>query len=91
MTDNTEAQRQLDPGVVCADAETAIDVAASIGALGWKVNGAGGDGGSLTVLCGPDAGAKRLLGRLLHSANPRFEILPISLSPDGLRVWEGHV
>jgi D-glycero-alpha-D-manno-heptose-7-phosphate kinase len=91
MTDNTAAQRQLDPGVVCADAETAIDVAASSGALGWKVNGAGGDGGSLTVLCGPDTGAKRHLGRLLHSANPRFETIPINLSPDGLRVWEGHI
>jgi hypothetical protein len=25
-----------------------------MGALGWKTNGAGGDGGSITVLTGPD-------------------------------------
>jgi D-glycero-alpha-D-manno-heptose-7-phosphate kinase len=91
MTRNTEAQRQLHPGLVGADAETAIEVAASSGASGWKVNGAGGDGGSLTVLCGPDAGAKREFGRLLHRANPRFQVIPIHLSLGGLRVWESRV
>jgi D-glycero-alpha-D-manno-heptose-7-phosphate kinase len=91
MTDNTEAQRQLHPGLVCADAESAIEVAASAGASGWKVNGAGGDGGSLTVLCGPDAGAIRALGHLLHRANPLFRVIPTHLSLDGLRVWETDV
>lgn len=88
MTDNVEAQRRLHPGLVCADADAAIDVAASSGATGWKVNGAGGDGGSLTVLCGPEAGAKRELGRSLHHVNSRFEVIPIHLSLDGLRVWD---
>jgi len=91
MIDNTEAQHQLAPGLVCADAETAIEIAASSGASGWKVNGAGGDGGSLTILCGPDAGAKRELRRLLHAADPRFQVIPISLSLDGLRVWDAHI
>ncbi len=90
MSDNTEVQRQLHPGLVCGDAETAIEIAASSGASGWKVNGAGGDGGSLTVLCGSDAGAKRRLGRLLHHADPRFQIIPIRLSLDGLRVWDAQ-
>jgi D-glycero-alpha-D-manno-heptose-7-phosphate kinase len=88
MIDNTEAQRQLHPDLVCADAETAIKLGASSGAWGWKVNGAGGDGGSLTILCGPEANAKRQLGRLLHRANPCFEVIPINLSLDGLRVWD---
>ncbi len=91
MTDNTEAQRRLHPGLVCADAESAIEVAASSGALGWKVNGAGGEGGSITVLCGPDAGAKRELGRLLKGADPRFQVIPTRLSLDGLRVWDAHI
>ncbi len=88
MIENTEAQCQLHPGLVCADAETAIDVAASTGAVGWKVNGAGGDGGSLTVLCGPQVGAKRELVRSLHDVNPRFEVIPTRLSVDGFRVWD---
>jgi D-glycero-alpha-D-manno-heptose-7-phosphate kinase len=90
MTDNTGAQRQLHPGLVCAEAETAIGVAASSGAWGWKVNGAGGDGGSLTILCGPEADAARELGRSLHQADPRFEVIPTRLSLEGLRVWEAE-
>jgi D-glycero-alpha-D-manno-heptose-7-phosphate kinase len=91
MTENTEAQRQLHPGLVCANAETAIRVAASSGAWGWKVNGAGGDGGSLTMLCGPEADAARELGRSLQQADSRFEVVPIGLSLEGLRVWESEV
>ena len=89
MIDNTDAQRSLHPGLVCPDAETVIDVAASCGAVGWKVNGAGGNGGTLTVLSGPDASA-RDLGRLLASADPRFEVISTQLSLDGLRVWESQ-
>jgi D-glycero-alpha-D-manno-heptose-7-phosphate kinase len=90
MIDNTEAQRRLHPGLVCTEAQTAIEVAASCGAVGWKVNGAGGNGGSLTVLCGPDADETRDLERSLARANPRFEVIPTQLSSDGLRVWEVH-
>lgn len=89
MIDNTEAQRSLHPGLVCRDADAAIDIAASCGAIGWKVNGAGGDGGTLTVLCGPGADDKRDLGSQLARANPRFELIATQLSFDGLRVWEG--
>ena len=50
MTDNTEAQRALHPGLVGVDADRVIEMASSYGSLGWKVNGAGGDGGSVTIL-----------------------------------------
>jgi D-glycero-alpha-D-manno-heptose-7-phosphate kinase len=50
MRDNTEAQRQLHPALVSVEASRLIDLARSHGALGWKVNGAGGEGGSLTIL-----------------------------------------
>jgi D-glycero-alpha-D-manno-heptose-7-phosphate kinase len=88
MVENTEAQAGLHPGLVSSQARAAISVAGDHGALGWKVNGAGGEGGSLTLLCGPDMSAKRQLLRALREADPLFQIIPISLSPQGLRVWE---
>lgn len=50
MQANTEAQRRLHPSLVSADAQRVIAAAAAKGAIGWKVNGAGGEGGSLAVL-----------------------------------------
>jgi D-glycero-alpha-D-manno-heptose-7-phosphate kinase len=87
MTRNTDAQRLLHEGLVGEHARAAIDVAAANGALGWKVNGAGGEGGSLTLLCGPGMRAKRELLRALRGADPHFRIIPISLARHGLRVW----
>lgn len=56
----TEAQRTLHPKLVGPAHQAAIEVARDHGALGWKVNGAGGDGGSLSVLAAPGtAGALR--------------------------------
>ena len=51
LTANNEAQRSLSPALIGADAQRAIDTVRSYGALGWKVNGSGGNGGTLTVLC----------------------------------------
>jgi len=88
MVRNTVAQGDLHPGLVGREAQAAFDVAAAYGAEGWKVNGAGGDGGSITVLCGPDPGARRRMLEALCDVDPRFEILPVRLSRDGVRVWE---
>jgi D-glycero-alpha-D-manno-heptose-7-phosphate kinase len=88
MTTNTDAQRRLHPRLVGTHAQAAIDVAAAHGAWGWKVNGAGGDGGSLTLLCGPDMRRKRRMIRALHDADPSFQVIPMHLSRHGLRVWE---
>src|SRR5204862_143586 len=44
MIANTDAQARLHPDLVGTEARTAIDAARANGALGWKVNGAGGDG-----------------------------------------------
>jgi D-glycero-alpha-D-manno-heptose-7-phosphate kinase len=60
---NTEAQRALHPALVSAAADEVIAVARRAGALGWKVNGAGGEGGSVTVVCGDVVPA--LPGRVL--------------------------
>jgi D-glycero-alpha-D-manno-heptose-7-phosphate kinase len=88
MIDNTEAQRRLHPMLVSADADRAIEIARSFGAIGWKVNGAGGEGGSLTFLCGDLSNAKRAMIRAIEDANPIFKNIPIYLSRQGLRVWE---
>jgi D-glycero-alpha-D-manno-heptose-7-phosphate kinase len=87
MIDNTEAQRDLHPGLIGPGHQAIIDLAKEHGALGWKVNGAGGDGGSITLLCGPDRIAKRRLIQEIEQANPKFKNIPIYLSRFGLRVW----
>jgi D-glycero-alpha-D-manno-heptose-7-phosphate kinase len=80
MADNTALQAELARGIVSAAAEAVIGAARDAGALGWKVNGAGGEGGSVTLLTGDDpgrvAGAVAGLGRLV----------PVALSPTGLVV-----
>jgi D-glycero-alpha-D-manno-heptose-7-phosphate kinase len=50
---NTGAQSALHPSLVNELAREVIRVAAEQGAVGWKVNGAGGEGGTVTIL-GPD-------------------------------------
>lgn len=88
MIINTEAQGELHPSLISEDAHLLIEVAKKSGAIGWKVNGAGGDGGSITLLCGPTSSEKRQMIRAISEANPRFKSLPIYLSRFGLRVWE---
>jgi D-glycero-alpha-D-manno-heptose-7-phosphate kinase len=88
MADNTALQHELHPDLVSADARSLIELAQEHGAIGWKVNGAGGDGGSVAILCGESASARRALLRALPQANPLFQSIPIYLSRFGLRVWE---
>ena len=88
MVDNTEAQARLHPELVGGDAQTVIELARAHGALGWKVNGAGGDGGSLTLLTGDLSYEKRELIRAIEAQQPGFQNLPIYLSRHGLRLWE---
>ena len=57
-------------------------------ALGWKVNGAGGNGGSMTLLMDSESVKKRRLIEDLKEINPLFQNIPIYLSRFGLRVWE---
>ena len=78
------AQAALHPDLVGAPHRAAIEVARSAGALGWKVNGAGGAGGSLTALAGAgDAAA--VLAEALAAVDPRWVVLRQRPAP-GLRV-----
>jgi D-glycero-alpha-D-manno-heptose-7-phosphate kinase len=88
MIVNTEAQGDLHPDLISEDAHQIISIAKEHGALGWKVNGAGGDGGSVTLLSGATSSEKRTLIQAIEEANPLFKSLPIYLSRFGLRVWE---
>ncbi|MCB0035968.1 MAG: hypothetical protein KDE51_18180, partial [Anaerolineales bacterium] len=88
MIANTEAQRALHPALVSEAAQEIIAIAQAYAALGWKVNGAGGEGGSLTLLGNGQAAVQRALIRVIEEANPLFKHIPTQLSRDGLRVWE---
>ncbi|MET0523619.1 MAG: hypothetical protein ABWZ91_02390 [Nocardioides sp.] len=61
LTSATGAQMALHSALVSDDARELIERARTHGALGWKVNGAGGAGGSLSVLC-RDPGDRERVG-----------------------------
>jgi len=85
MIANTEAQKALRPALVGVDADRVIEMAGAQGAIGWKVNGAGGDGGSVTILSGTRE-AKDLLERRVALLDARYRVLPVEPSPVGLVV-----
>ena len=87
MVDNTEAQAALHPDLVSDDARAAIDVGRRHRCLGWKVNGAGGEGGSLTLLL-RDPFDRPAVEDSLHHADPSFRVLASDLAADGLTVSE---
>ena len=82
MVANTEAQAALHPSLVNPLARHAITVAKRCGALGWKVNGAGGPGGTVTVLAPDDPGP--LLKEL--EAVPDLQVLHLKPATAGARV-----
>ncbi len=88
MIENTEAQERLHPELVSREARRVIEIAKGHSALGWKVNGAGGDGGSLTILTGTLSHVKRAMVRDIETDNPIFKNMPVYLSRYGLRTWE---
>ena len=88
MKENTRAQESLDASLVCEADHQIIEIAKAHGAIGWKVNGAGGDGGSISLLCGGSSFMKRAMIREIEQSNPLFKNIPIHLSRQGLRTWE---
>jgi D-glycero-alpha-D-manno-heptose-7-phosphate kinase len=79
---NTGAQSALHPVLVNQAAREVIGVAAGHGAVGWKVNGAGGGGGTVTIL-GPDPpdGLATAI-----SSIPGLTLLALRPARDGVRV-----
>jgi D-glycero-alpha-D-manno-heptose-7-phosphate kinase len=88
MNANTSAQARLHPDLVGHDAQRVIDRARTHGAVGVKVNGAGGEGGSLTLLgSAKDAERQSMIDAILGESS-LFRRVPIELSPHGLVVTE---
>jgi D-glycero-alpha-D-manno-heptose-7-phosphate kinase len=87
MIENTKAQGRLHSALISPEAAQVIEIAKAHGALGWKVNGAGGDGGSVTLLCNEVSQIKRAMIREIEQTNPLYKNIPIYLSRYGLRVW----
>jgi D-glycero-alpha-D-manno-heptose-7-phosphate kinase len=86
MIQNNECQRSLHSGLISEEADAVIAIAKKHRAAGWKVNGAGGKGGSLTILGSKDE--KRRAGMLeeLNSLGKGIRSIPISLARFGVTV-----
>ncbi len=88
MIQNTEAQRGLHPDLVGERADRVIQVSSRFGIAGYKVNGAGGAGGSVTLLLKSGSLHKRALITEIQNLHPEFRNIPIRLAPYGLRRWK---
>lgn len=75
LMESTEVQARLHPGLVGPAHQAAIDAASATGAVGWKVNGAGGGGGSLTAVSRP--GGTASLRAALAEAVPNSQVLDL--------------
>lgn len=84
---STEAQGRLHPGLVGPAHRRAIDLARQAGAVGWKVNGAGGDGGSLTVVAPP--GGAATVREALAAGDPAWQVLDLTPTDQGMTVTRG--
>ena len=88
MISNTEAQAALHPALVSKKALEIFDIAKKYGAIGWKVNGAGGDGGSVTILSDPNGARRRKMIAEISEMGDGVRVIETYLSRFGLRVWE---
>jgi D-glycero-alpha-D-manno-heptose-7-phosphate kinase len=86
MSANTEAQRELHHRLVSGRADRVIAAAMRRGALGYKVNGAGGDGGTITLLTDGDPERITQIVDAVSSFGDGCTVLPFRLATDGLRV-----
>ncbi|KAA3663896.1 MAG: GHMP kinase [Chloroflexi bacterium] len=81
---NTEAQRALHPALINPVAQQIIDLANSHHAAGWKVNGAGGRGGSVALLMdGAAQNQRRLMDALVGLDD--CQLIKPRLAREGLR------
>jgi D-glycero-alpha-D-manno-heptose-7-phosphate kinase len=88
MIKNTAAQGRLHPELIGERAKLVIEVARRFKVAGYKVNGAGGSGGSVTLLLDAGARDKHALIQEIERAHPDFRNIPIRLAPHGLRRWK---
>ena len=85
MNQNTAIQKELHKDLVCERFVELMKIGREFNAIGFKVNGAGGDGGSMTILNNGQNYLKRSLAEELKKRG--FSIIDMYLSRVGLRVW----
>lgn len=86
MIENNECQRTLHSGLISTEADSVIAIAKKYSAAGWKVNGAGGKGGSITVLGSRRELDRKHMLREIDALGQGIKSLRFSLSPSGLTV-----
>jgi len=82
MTSSSEGQAALHASLVNDRARRVMQVAADLGAIGWKVNGAGGAGGTVTII-GPEDPAE-LVSELTE--RERFRVLSLRVEETGAHI-----
>ncbi|MFW6124096.1 MAG: GHMP kinase [Acidobacteriota bacterium] len=87
MIENNECQRSLHPSLISKEADFVIQIAKKHKALGWKVNGAGGEGGSLTLLSSGKKDQKTKMLEEINSLGKGIRSIPFSLNLQGLEVF----
>lgn len=88
MVQNNETQRSLHEGLISEEADSVIQIAKKYKSTGWKVNGAGGKGGSLTILGNQDQRLRKQMLQEIDALNKGIKSIPISLASSGLQVRE---
>jgi D-glycero-alpha-D-manno-heptose-7-phosphate kinase len=83
LTRNTTLQAQLHASLVSAEARAVIDAVRGPDAIGWKVNGAGGSGGSIAVFAESAEARARLLATLRQQC-PWATPLDVRLASGGV-------
>jgi D-glycero-alpha-D-manno-heptose-7-phosphate kinase len=78
---NTDAQAALHPALVSTDARALIELARAHDAAGWKVNGAGGDGGTVTIVASADPARRATMLDAIDAAG--WLRLPLQLASRG--------
>jgi D-glycero-alpha-D-manno-heptose-7-phosphate kinase len=81
MAASTEAQRRLHHRLVSSRADRVTAAAMQRGALGYKLNGAGGDGGTITLLTNDDPAA--ITDTVDAVIGEGCRVLPFRLATDG--------
>jgi D-glycero-alpha-D-manno-heptose-7-phosphate kinase len=85
LVENTRVQAGLHSGLVNADAREVIQLAQQHGAAGYKVNGAGGEGGTVTVVGPADTQAQREMAAAIERVS-KWRRLPLQFAHHGARV-----
>lgn len=88
MNLNNRFQYELHPKLIPVISQEIWRVAQKMGALGLKVNGAGGEGGSVTILGPNDPEQKKSMVDAIQAIDLSLRNIPVTIDRHGLTVWE---